>query len=100
MRWDAARAASRRELPKQRKMHGSVGRYQPAGQVGQCSAQEPDGTVWARGCQFCGVHVCHCKPVGSVSVSTATADKPDPGSELEKWCLLVAEAMKNASWFV
>lgn len=54
MRWDAARAASRRELPKPRKMHGPVGE--------QPNIDWGGGTVdLTHIC--CGMIICNCKPV-------------------------------------
>ena len=175
MRWDAARLASRRELPKPRKMHGPVGDSSRRGRcmggtiddhcldcgyhVCNCDRVSPhycwdchrdfrctlaafkahdcsgkanqrlvtNGVSVPQRCFFCQFYECKCRsvitvPIGTVvsvqesglavvrvgGASTAepappptfSGDKPDPGSELEKWCLLVAEAMKNASWFV
>jgi len=72
--WDAARIASRRQLPKPRKMHGPVGPaalLRPADghnwtdairEVGD-SPDYPSRVNIARACKGCGVHVCSCKPV-------------------------------------
>ena len=67
MRWDAARAASRRQLPKPRKMMGPVGE--------QPNIDWGGGTVdLAHIC--CGMIICSCKPVDpiAVGVSRLTAE--------------------------
>lgn len=60
--WDMARVASRRELPKPRKMHGPVGEQVQVVETWIGDNVEPDVS-----CQSCGYHVCSCEPV-----------KPDP----------------------
>lgn len=46
--WHMARVASRRELPKPRKMMGPVG--------------EREGEICSAACGGCGYHVCSCDP--------------------------------------
>lgn len=71
--WHMARVASRRELPKPRKMHGPVGPaalLRPADgnnwtdairEVGD-SPDYPSRVNLGRTCKRCGVHVCSCDP--------------------------------------
>lgn len=73
MRWDAARVASRRQLPKPRKMHGPVGERMDTTQVEsvhansragkQCWYGTENGDSAVTACRDCGYHVCNCKPV-------------------------------------
>ena len=61
MRWDAARVASRRPLPKPRKMHGPVGdealnfRVEPG-----CFGEKRWRRTADDACEDCGYHVCSC----------------------------------------
>lgn len=64
MPWDAARVASRRELPKQRLLHGPVGsRLESNGAPGiTASKRSWCGPFSAElpCCRGCGYHVCSC----------------------------------------
>jgi hypothetical protein len=78
--WNAAKTASRRALPKPRKMHGAVG-TPIAELIAPLKAEHPRKLTpleWSRArldyvrgdtnawldcaCQSCGYHVCSCKP--------------------------------------
>lgn len=69
--WDQARAVSRRELPKPRKMLGPIGEPKPGNEgVERCYARGfgrdkgNSSTFFASGqcstCKHCGYHVCSC----------------------------------------
>lgn len=72
MRWDAARSASRRPLPKPRKMHGPVGDEALNTQGAVCDAEATylrhgartcfphDSRCEPMTCRDCGYHVCSC----------------------------------------
>lgn len=89
-RWDAARSASRRELPKPRKDHGptvAVGCPMPATQgwaafhrdgTADFDADDLDTVHDFQSCGICGYHVCNCTPITRAVGSTdITFNKPD-----------------------
>lgn len=65
--WHMARVASRRELPKPRKMHGPVGEKLETPDEGRARYPKMKSIWFAPGecstCRDCGHHVCSCKPV-------------------------------------
>lgn len=71
--WHMARVASRRELPKPRKMMGPVGERMDTTQVEgvhansragkQCWYGTENGDSAVTACSGCGYHVCSCEPV-------------------------------------
>jgi hypothetical protein len=65
-RWDQARSASRRPLPKPRKLHGPVGvpgttlmeQQPPYTMTGRCLGRFMNDLT----CADCNYHVCSCRP--------------------------------------
>lgn len=71
--WSMARVASRRQLPKPRKMHGPVGDPVSAreGEADARHGSQHQRIFFAMGecstCPDCGYHVCSCKPVDPIA---------------------------------
>lgn len=85
--WQMARVASRRELPKQRKMLGPVGEQKPGNEgVERCYAhgfgrsKGNASTFFASGqcstCKHCGYHVCACANPAKPQLVEPTASPP------------------------
>lgn len=82
--WHMARVASRRQLPKPRKMHGPVGERMDTTQVEsvhansragkQCWYGTENGDSAVTACNGCGYHVCSCKPVERIEMFGVNAN--------------------------
>lgn len=80
MRWDAARAASRRQLPKPRKMMGPVGE-RPTDIEQYRNGVLHESHTREHHCRDCGYHVCSCKPVERTELFGVNANP----SIIPKW---------------
>lgn len=85
--WSMARVASRRELPKPRKMHGPVG--ESFGVEGV-----PEGVRYDA-CRGCGYHVCSCKPVESFASRYAAFIDDMPQRTENKFNFPVMSCIEN-----
>lgn len=63
--WQMARVASRRELPKQRKMHGPFGEKLPP--IECKDALLINRVVEYNSCNYCGFHQCACEQLTAPS---------------------------------
>lgn len=104
MRWDAARVASRRELPKPRNMMGPVGPEsfkRPADGDNWCDAVRELGIdankLRAEACTDCGYHICSCEPAPAWKPTCmyCGAEQEDRGSlKTRMICVSCAETRK------
>ncbi len=119
MPWSMARVASRRQLPKPRKMHGPVGekRYSwgerledswiPTGRptlrysMPECGDEATNERgvpqIAVTACHSCGYHVCSCEPVDPYA-STASFDTISLQDEIDKLMARSLEKARMSIW--
>ena len=72
--WHMARVASRRQLPKPRKMHGPVGE-RPSDHEHYRNGVLHESRDREYHCNDCGYHVCSCKPVERIQLPRTIAGR-------------------------